>query len=112
MLHAADETVVVALTTAPDAGTATAIADRLLEERLIACANVLPGATSMYRWDGEVRTESEVVVVLKSIAGVRDRLTRRVIELHPYDVPEVLFLDTSGGSEAYLDWVRGEVATP
>lgn len=112
MLHAAEETVVVALTTAPDVGTATAIANRLLEERLIACANVLPGATSIYRWDGEVRAESEVVVVLKSVAGAGDRLTRRVTELHPYDVPEVLLLDTTGGAEEYLEWVRGEVSTP
>lgn len=109
MVHAAPETVVVALTTAPDAETATAIARTLLEERLIACASVVPGVVSLYRWEGEVRSDSEVLVVLKTVAGAGDALSRRISELHPYDVPEVLLLDTAGGADPYLEWVRTEV---
>jgi len=107
------DTVVVALTMAPDSDTAAGIAERLLHERLIACANIVPGATSIYRWEGEIRSESEVLVILKSVAGARQELCRRVAELHPYDVPEVLFLEaTFGGAESYLDWVRAEVRAP
>jgi periplasmic divalent cation tolerance protein len=106
------DTVVVALTMAPDSDTAAGIAERLLSESLIACANIVPGATSIYRWEGEIRSESEVLVILKSVAGARRELGRRVAELHPYDVPEVLFLEATGGAESYLDWVRAEVRTP
>lgn len=112
MVHAAHDTVVLVFTTAPDSETANAIAARLLEERLIACANILPGATSVYRWEGEVRSESEVVLILKSLAGVGARLSRRVAELHPYDLPELLTVEATDGSERYLDWVRQEVAVP
>lgn len=109
MVDAAPEAVVVALTTAPDPDAAAVIARSLLDEKLIACANILPGVTSMYRWEGEVRTDGEVLVVLKSVRGVEEALTRRLIEVHPYDVPELLVLDADRGSEAYLEWVRGEV---
>ena len=104
-----DTGVLVVLVTAPDTEVARRIASRLVEERLAACGNVVPGVTSLFRWEGAVRDEPEVLLVLKTSAGSLERLEARVRELHPYDVPEVLALPAVGGSEAYLDWVRDSV---
>lgn len=99
----------VVVTTAPDADVAESLGRTLVEERLAACANVLPGVTSVFRWDGEVQTEGEVLVLLKSTESVFAALRDRLVDLHPYDVPEVLQLPVPAGSDVYLDWVREEV---
>lgn len=106
------EAVTVVVTTAPDPGVAESLGRTLVEERLAACANVLPGVTSVFRWDGEVQTEGEVLVLLKTTESVFAALRDRLVELHPYDVPEVLGLPVTAGSDAYLDWVREEVRRP
>ena len=104
-----DTGVLVVFVTAPDSEVARRIASRLVEERLAACGNVLPGITSVFRWEGAVQDEPEVLLVLKTSAGSLPRLEERVRELHPYDLPEVLALSAVGGSAAYLDWVRESV---
>ena len=98
--------------TAPDVLTATAIARAVVEERLAACANVLPGATSIYSWQGEVHEDAEVIVFLKTRAELFERLQRRVTELHPYDVPCVLQLPITDGAPAYLAWIREATTDP
>ncbi|MEX0843250.1 MAG: divalent-cation tolerance protein CutA [Gemmatimonadota bacterium] len=98
----------VVLVTAPDPETARLLVRRLVEARLVACGNVLPGVTSIYRWEGEVQEDSEVLVVLKAPARVLPALVRRVREEHPYDVPEVIALPVAGGLDAYLSWVVAE----
>jgi periplasmic divalent cation tolerance protein len=103
------EDVRVVLTTTPDQGVAESIAARLLHERLIACANVIPGIRSIYRWQGEVRRDDEVLLMLKSTGSVLASLEQRLCELHPYEVPEVLALGVREGLEAYVSWVRSEV---
>lgn len=100
----------LAFVTAPDAETAARIGRALVEERLAACVNVLPGVTSIYRWKGAVETEAEVMLLVKSRADRGPALDARVRELHPYEVPEVIRVGISGGSVPYLDWVRSEVA--
>lgn len=102
----ADATVMVVLTTLPDTRAAEALAERLIDEHLVACANVLPGVRSIYRWEGEVRRDDEVLVILKTTRRALPRLQERLPALHPYDVPELVALDVAEGSEAYLDWVR------
>lgn len=86
------------------------IAHVLLEERLIACANVLDGMTSVYRWEGEVREDREAVLILKSRTELTDRVTARVRELHPYDCPCVEWWPVTGGNPDYLTWVEQETA--
>lgn len=98
------------VTTAPDVAVAESLATRVVEERLAACANVIPGVTSIYWWQGEVQRDEELLVVFKTTAGTLPSLRERLVELHPYDVPEVLALPVPDGSEDYLDWVRQEVA--
>lgn len=101
----------VVLVTAPDADAAVALARALLEERLIACGNVVPAITSIYRWKGEVHSDPEALLVAKTSAGRVEELVERVPELHPYDVPEVLVLRVEAGFEPYLSWV-GEECRP
>jgi len=103
-----DADVVSVLMTAPGADAAEAIVRRLVDERLVACGNVLPGAASIYRWEGTVHRDEEAVVVLKTTRPVLPRMLARATELHPYDVPELLVQPVVGGSGAYLDWVRRE----
>ncbi len=96
----------VVLCTAPTA-VADQIAHRLLERRLIACANVLPGVRSHYRWKGKIETESESLLILKTTAAKIDELFAEIASIHPYDVPEMLSLPVDAGSHAYLAWLTG-----
>ncbi len=84
----------------------------LVEERLVACANLLPGARSLYRWKGAVADERETVAILK--ARVRDwaALLARLAELHPYEVPECLAVRIAAGAPAYLAWLDESLAAP
>lgn len=100
----------VVLMTAPDAETARRMACALVDERLIACANVLPGITSIYHWQGKVLTEAECLVVMKTRAALVPQLMERATALHPYDVPELLSLPVAEGLPAYCRWVLDETA--
>ena len=95
--------------TAPDADVAERLARTLVTERLAACANVVRDVVSVYRWEGEVRRDSEALVILKTTAAALGSLESRAVELHPYDVPEVLAVPVLGGHGPYLDWIRAEV---
>jgi periplasmic divalent cation tolerance protein len=101
----------VVLVTAPEDG-AAALGRTLVEEGLVACANVLPGVTSVYRWEGSVQEDSEALIVLKTDGSRIPDLLRRMPELHPYDVPEVLVLDVAAGHPPYLEWVVSESRPP
>ena len=104
------DAVQVVLLTAPDAACAERLARALVEERLAACVNVVPGVRSFYRWQGAVEAAAELLLVAKTRADRAEALAARVKELHPYELPEVLTLPAAGGSAAYLDWVRTESA--
>lgn len=108
MSDASGDRVMVALTTTPSADVAESIGRSLVEERLAACANVVPGVTSIFRWKGSLERESEVLVVLKTTAAKVEALERRLVELHPYEVPELIAWPIEAGHGSYLDWVRGE----
>ncbi len=77
----------------------------LVEERLAACANVIPGVTSIYTWKGETCRESEVLIELKTLEEHFDALARRAREVHSYDVPEIVAFRVERGLPEYLDWV-------
>lgn len=96
----------VVLMTAPDAGVAESLARSLVEEGLAACATLIPGAVSIYRWQGAVERQEEVQVILKTGAARVETLLARAAELHPYDVPELLVLPVVAGLPAYLAWVE------
>ena len=102
---------VVVLVTAPDLRIARRLADALVGERLAACVTAMPGARSTYRWKGKVERAREVVLMIKTRASLAKRLERRVRELHPYDVPEILALPVASGEARYLRWI-GESTRP
>lgn len=99
----------VVLITGPADGTLRRLGRRLVEERLAACVNVLPGVESVYRWQGEVETAEEALAVVKTTEGRLQGLEERVRELHPYDEPEFVALRVDDGSASYLGWVADSV---
>ena len=99
----------VVLMTAGSQEEAEEIANALVKEMLAACVNVLPGVTSVYRWEGEVQRDQEWLLIAKTTRQVLDHLVRRVQALHSYDLPEIVALPVVGGNQAYLRWVDGEV---
>jgi periplasmic divalent cation tolerance protein len=101
------EGVVVALSTAPTAEVAGTIAHALVSEALAACVNIVPGLRSIYRWDGELHDDAELLLVIKTTAGQVAALRARLPELHPYQLPELVVLEVTDGLPAYLAWVRG-----
>ena len=96
---------IVALVTASSEDEAQGIAHALVSEKLAACANIIKDIRSIYFWDGKVQDDSEVLLVIKTRAELFDQLKDRVIELHSYDVPEVIALDILNGSSDYLSWI-------
>jgi periplasmic divalent cation tolerance protein len=85
------------------------IARALVEERLAACANVVPGVVSVYRWKGVVERENELMLVIKTTGERVEHLKARLLELHPYELPEVVVIPIVGGHQAYLDWLAEQV---
>jgi periplasmic divalent cation tolerance protein len=100
----------VGLCTAPDAETAARLGRLAVEGGHAACANLLPGVRSIYRWRGRVEDEAEVLVVFKTTAAAWPGLARMVAGAHPYDVPELIALPLTAGLEPYLRWVRESTA--
>jgi periplasmic divalent cation tolerance protein len=101
----------VVLVTAPGAAEAAALARALVEERLAACGNVVPGLRSIYRWEGKVQEDTEALLVLKTTRARFEALRERILALHPYQVPEVLALPVEAGSAPYLAWIAGATAS-
>jgi periplasmic divalent cation tolerance protein len=96
------------LSTLPDDASARELARQLVDERLIACGNVVPGLTSIYRWEGRVEEAGEVLLVMKTREELLPRLFARAAQLHPYELPELVALEAARVAEAYADWLRRE----
>lgn len=99
---------VVVLTTVSAEGEAVSLIRALLERRLIACGTLLPGARSLYHWEGRLADEAEVMVMLKTRPERLPALEAAFGELHPYRVPELLALPVAAGLERYLGWIARE----
>jgi periplasmic divalent cation tolerance protein len=102
-----DEAIVV-VTNLPDAATAMALARRIVEERLAACVNVMPGVQSIYRWQGKLEEASEVTILIKTVRSRYEAVEAAIRSLHPYDLPEVIALPVTAGLPAYLAWLEEE----
>lgn len=98
----------VVLITAPSQDEARQIASTLVEEHLAACVNVIQ-IESIYRWDGKICTDPEWQLIVKTQLDVFPELERRVLELHSYDVPEIIAVPMTVGSLSYLTWMSDEV---
>ena len=95
----------IVFTTFPTEEAAAAAARVLVEERLIACANLLPLARSLYRWEGKVADEREVVVLMKTRKQDWAALMSRLHDLHPYDTPECVAVRVAAGAPGYMAWL-------
>jgi periplasmic divalent cation tolerance protein len=98
------------LSTVANAEDGERLAQALVERRVAACVNVLPGVTSFYRWDGQVQKDEERLLLIKTRTDRFDELRTALVDLHPYEVPEVIALDVAAGHGPYLAWLDESVA--
>jgi periplasmic divalent cation tolerance protein len=94
------------LTTAATRDEAAQLGRTLVEERLAACATLIPGAESIYRWQGRIESSAETLLLLKTASDRVAALETRLLELHSYETPEFLVLEIESGNHAYLAWMR------
>ena len=95
----------VVLVTFPSMEVARSISAALVSEGFAACVNILPGAESVYRWEGNIEVAPEIIGLVKTTGSQVEDLERLYLQLHPYEVPEFLTIGTAGGNAAYLDWI-------
>ena len=96
--------------TVPNEVVAERLARGLVEQRLAACVNVIPGVKSFYRWEGEIQADDELLLKIKTTAAKREALFAWIAENHPYEVPEALSVRVEAGLPAYLRFVEAETA--
>ena len=101
--------VCIALMTAPSMEVAQRIVSSAVENGLAACGNIVPQVISVYRWQGAMHTDAEVLVIFKTTRALFAKLGEHVTTLHPYDVPELIQIDVPDGTSSYLQWVRESV---
>ena len=111
MTSAAESPAVLVLTTLGATADAASLARTLVDERLAACVNILGGVTSVYRWKDQIEKDDEQLLIIKTTSDRIEALQARLAELHSYEVPEFLVMPVSGGSEAYLAWLRASVGS-
>ncbi len=100
----------VILNTCPDLETAEAIANTLVDEELAACVNIIPGVRSVYIWEGQRTTSQEHLLLIKAMASDYEAIEETILELHPYELPEIIAVSISAGLPDYLDWLGVEDA--
>lgn len=100
---------IIVLTTCESSADAERIAGVLLQQRLAACVNILPGAKSIYRWQGKIENAAELLLLIKTRRGLFEQLSAELARIHPYEVPEVVALPMIAGSAAYLGWLEKEL---
>lgn len=96
---------IIVMTTVPSKCVGAEMAEKLVSERLAACVNIIPEVRSIYMWKGEVCDEAEVVCIMKTKRSLFDKLKVRIVELHPYDLPEVVATSITDASAEYLKWI-------
>ena len=102
---------IVVLITAPNKEEAGRLAEMLVDRRLAACVQILPGLESVYRWQSQIERQEEVLLIAKTISGKFPELSREVTALHSYETPEIVAVPIVTGSGPYLEWLRASVKT-
>ncbi|MEZ5541475.1 MAG: divalent-cation tolerance protein CutA [Pseudomonadota bacterium] len=102
----------IALCTVPDTDHADRIAGILVEERLAACVNIIPGLVSVYRWQDGLQRDAEALLLIKTVPDAFPRLQERIRALHPYELPEIISVPIQTGQAEYLQWLQDNVAIP
>jgi periplasmic divalent cation tolerance protein len=96
----------VVFVTVPSRETAMEIGKAILNEKLCACANIIPGVTSLYWWQDKIQEDSEMLMIIKTREDLFESLKNKIVELHPYEVPEVVAMPIINGNEPYLKWIK------
>jgi periplasmic divalent cation tolerance protein len=104
------EQVLLVMTNLPDAATAQALARALVQAKLAACVNLLPGVQSVYRWQGKVEQANEITLYIKTTQVRYHQVEQAILAAHPYDLPEVIAVPLTGHA-AYLHWIKQETAS-
>ncbi|HET7104263.1 MAG TPA: divalent-cation tolerance protein CutA [Terracidiphilus sp.] len=102
----------IVLTTVASLEEATSMANKLVEERLVACATIIPAVSSVYRWEGRVTSAPEILLVLKTTVALVQALDTRLHSLHTYDTPEFLVLPVEATTKGYLNWLAESLRVP
>ena len=102
----------IGLCTVPDRDTATRIAEALVTEQLAACVNIIPAVQSVYRWQGAVEHDEELLLLIKTSDAVWALLQERILALHPYELPEIISVRIQDGHSNYLNWIINNLKTP
>lgn len=106
-----DQKYVTILVTAPPDKVAD-IGRTLVQEKLVACANIISGVRSIYAWDGDISDDNESLMILKTRTSMLEAVRQRVIQIHPYDVPEIIALPIIAGHGPYLQWIADSTVVP
>ena len=101
--------VLLVFCTFPDADTAAAVTKTLVEEKLVACGNILPGVRSIYAWEGKLEDAAEALVIFKTSGPAYAKLEKRLLKLHPYDTPEIVAIEAGAAAKGYAAWVADVV---
>jgi periplasmic divalent cation tolerance protein len=101
-----EEALIVVLVTVSDAETGVRLGRQLVDERVAACVQVIPGGVAIYRWEGEVHVDPQAQLLIKTPRSRWEPLRRRIVELHADQTPEILALPVADGLPAYLEWAR------
>ena len=101
----------IALCTVPDETTAGQIADTLVSEKLAACVNIIPSIVSVYRWKDAVEHSQELLLLIKTSESVWPMLEVRILELHPYELPEIIAVPIHTGQADYTQWIKNNLIT-
>ena len=99
------EKILLALSTFPDAEIARRISNQLVSERFAACANILPSIESIYRWNEKIESGNEIFAFFKVSEDRQSAFQEKLRSLHPYDIPEIIFVPVASGLQEYLHWV-------
>lgn len=102
------ESVLLVMTNMPDAASAEQLAHALVDARLAACVNCLPGVRSVYRWQGAVEQTDETTLLIKTVQGRYAELEAAICKAHPYQVPEIITISPSAGLPGYMTWIAQE----
>ena len=102
---------IVVLSTVPDEKTGQRIARKLVEQRLAACVTISDLRESIYWWEGNIEQEQEHLLIIKTKKSLYSKLEGEILNLHPYDVPEIIALPVAAGNVKYLEWLSAETAS-
>ena len=101
------ENFIILICNTPNIDNAKQIAHKLVKEKLAACVNLFSGMTSIYEWEGAIEEETEITMIIKTLREYRERTEEMILELHPYDTPEIIHIDVPASNSKYYDWLVG-----